>query len=146
MDAGARPNLDDQAPPQGCAGAWSCPVPGNRWLLATLGLLSVGLGVLGIFLPLLPTTPFLLLAAACFARSSPRLDHWLHRNRLFGNYLRAYREGQGIPRRARITALAMLWATLLASAVLVPKWPVWLLLGAIGAGVSLHILRLGRAS
>lgn len=129
----------------------SCPLPGRlrRGLLIVLGLLSVGLGVLGAFLPLLPTTPFLLLAAACFARSSVRLNHWLHSNRLFGEYLRRYRNGEGMPLRAKLVTLVLLWTSLTASAVYAVSaqhWPVWIFLAAVGIGVTLHILRIKTRS
>jgi len=116
-----------------------------RIILALAGLIAVGLGVLGAFLPLLPTTPFLLLAAACFARSSTRLHAWLHQNRLFGEYLRRYRAGEGMPLRAKIIALTLLWSSLAYSATLtLPKygWMLSLLLVLIGLGVSLHLIRL----
>lgn len=121
----------------------------RRGLLILLGLVSVGLGVLGAFLPLLPTTPFLLLAAACFARSSVRLNRWLHGNRLFGEYLRRYRNGEGMPLRAKLITLVLLWASLTASAVYAVSaqhWPVWIFLVAVGIGVTLHILRIKTRS
>ena len=120
---------------------------GRRFLLIGAGWLCVGLGLLGAVLPLLPTTPFLLLAAACFARSSPRFYHWLHANRLFGGYLLRYRRGEGIPRRAKIISIGLLWLTLLTSAVwAVPArwWPVHALLLLIGVAVTAHILRIGK--
>jgi hypothetical protein len=78
----------------------------------TIGIISVGLGTAGIFLPLLPTTPFLLLAAACFIRSSERLYQWLIHNRWFGSYIRNYREHRAIPLRAKVIALILLWTTM----------------------------------
>jgi hypothetical protein len=72
----------------------------------------VGLGTAGIFLPLLPTTPFLLLAAACFIRSSDRLYQWLIHNRWFGSYIRNYREHRALPLRAKVIALILLWTTM----------------------------------
>ena len=83
-----------------------------RPLLLVLGTLFVILGVVGMFLPILPTTPFLLLAAACYARSSDRFLHWLLNNRLFGAYVRNYREGRGMPRSTKILTLVALWLTL----------------------------------
>ena len=67
----------------------------KKWTLILVGSLSIGLAFLGIFLPLLPTTPFLLLAAACYLRSSDRFYHWLIYHKWFGNYIRNYREGRG---------------------------------------------------
>jgi uncharacterized membrane protein YbaN (DUF454 family) len=114
-----------------------------------LGLFFVGLGVMGIFLPLLPTTPFLLLAAACFLRSSSRLYAWLVGNKIFGEYLRRYWSGEGMSRGSKFWTLAFLWAGLGISAFLfVPErleWVRWLLL-AIGAGVTTHILKLPTKS
>jgi uncharacterized membrane protein YbaN (DUF454 family) len=83
----------------------------RRSLLIAAGLLSTALAVLGIFLPLLPTVPLLLLAAACFARSSPRCHAWLRGHRHFGPVLAAYQDG-AIPRRARRTALLLIWTSI----------------------------------
>lgn len=113
-----------------------------RLLLVLAGTLCVALGVLGIFLPVLPTTPFLLLAAACFARSSPRLLHWLNHNRWFGVYIRRYREGLGIPLREKALTIVALWLTIGVSAIFfVPLWWVKLLLVAIALAVTVHIAR-----
>jgi uncharacterized membrane protein YbaN (DUF454 family) len=76
-----------------------------RWLLISVGAICVGLGVLGIVVPLLPTTPFLLLAGACFIRSSDRLYQRLITHRTLGPYIRNYREHRAITRRARIVTL-----------------------------------------
>ena len=112
-----------------------------RGLLLGVGSLCLALGVIGVFVPLLPTTPFLLVAAACFFRSSPRLYDWLLRNRLLGGYIRHYREGGGIPLRAKIISLTLLWLTISYSTVFVVEaW--WLrgLLLAIAVGVTVHIV------
>lgn len=101
-----------------------------RWLLISAGLLCTGLGVIGIFVPLLPTTPFLLLAAACFARSSERFHTWLVEHRHLGPMVRGYLDGSGIPLRAKQTAITLVWLTLPPSALLlVPQiWAKILLL------------------
>jgi uncharacterized protein len=83
-----------------------------RWLLIIVGLAAVGIGTVGIFVPLLPTTPFYLLAAACFFRSSDRLYRWLIGNKWCGPYIRNYREHRAIPRHAKIVALILLWGTI----------------------------------
>ncbi len=112
-----------------------------RILLITAGVISIALGVLGIFLPLLPTTPFLLLAAACFMRSSRRLYDWLLTHRYLGPYIRNYRNFRAIPKRMKIILLVLLWATLGYSMIaVVENLLVRILLGAIGIGVTIHIL------
>ena len=109
------------------------------------GCLAVLLGVIGIFLPLLPTTPFLLLAAACFARGSTRMHGWLLQHPLFGKFLSDYEQGRGIPARAKVVALLMMWTSLLVAIWRVDAPAVHLLLAAIGAGVSIYLLRLPTA-
>ena len=79
-----------------------------KWLWISLGCLFVGLGAIGAVIPGMPTTVFLVLAAACFIRSSQKLYDWLISNKTFGPYLKDYREGKGIPLRAKITALVMI--------------------------------------
>ncbi len=113
-----------------------------RYALISIGWLSVVLGVLGIFLPVLPTTPFLLLAAACFVRSSPRFYQWLVEHPKLGKYIIYYLEGKGIPRRAKWMAIAMIWLTITLSALLVvPIVWVKVLMFAIAISVSIYILR-----
>lgn len=85
-------------------------------LLIIIGSISLGLGVLGIVLPLVPTTPFLLLTAACYVRSSDRLYNWLMTNKWFGSYIRNYKAGKGIPIKAKISVLIMIWFSFLFSA------------------------------
>jgi len=79
-----------------------------RVVLIVAGTFSIALGILGIFVPVLPTTPFLLLAAACYARSSQRFYDWLLNNKYFGNYIRNYRERKAIPLKGKVLALALL--------------------------------------
>lgn len=81
--------------------------------LAILGCAAFVLGVVGIFVPLLPTTPFLLLAAALWVRSSPRLYEWLLAHRCFGGYIRNFRENRAIPLRAKVVSIALMWGTML---------------------------------
>jgi len=114
-----------------------------RYLLIAAGTLAVGLAVLGIFLPILPTTPFLLLAAFLYARSSERFLHWLLTNRVFGAYISNYRQGLGIPRREKILTITALWLTIGFSALYVVE-AFWLkiLLGLIAIGVTVHLSRI----
>lgn len=91
-----------------------------RYLLLGVAWLSVTLGVIGIFLPVLPTTPFLLLAAACFARSSPRFYDWLVHHKRFGPLIRDYLEGRGMPVKAKVYAIATMWLSIGVSCYLIP--------------------------
>jgi hypothetical protein len=109
--------------------------------LIVAGSVFVVLGVLGMFVPLLPTTVFLLLAAWCYARSSERFHRWLLHNRFFGDYIRNYREGRGMRVREKAVTLGALWASI-AYSVLTLDFRLWidLLLLAIATGVTIHIL------
>ena len=123
------------------------PDPLRRAVYFAVGWVSVGVGVIGIFVPLWPTTCFLLLAAWCFARSSPRAERWLHENRLFGKYLRDYRERGIISPRVRRTSLAVMWLFIGVSAFLFMGrlWVVALLL-LIASAVTLHLYSLPTAA
>ncbi len=112
-----------------------------RIVLIAIGYIAILLGVLGIFLPLLPTTPFLLLASACLLRSSPRLHKKLMDSPL-GAYLRAYAEGQGIPRRAKLVMLVLLWASLYYSSTHIDQDMLKILLAGVGVMGSFFILRI----
>ncbi len=112
-----------------------------RWLLFIGGFVLVGIGVLGMILPLLPTTIFFLLAAWCFARSSERFHNWLYHNRLIGKYLRNYRDKGGMPRGSKIFTIAFLWAGIGTSAIFATdNLYVRILLAAIAVGVTWHLL------
>ena len=112
-----------------------------RILLVVAGTVCVGLGIVGIFLPILPTTPFLLLAAACFARSSKKFYDWLLNNKLFGDYIKNYQEGKGIPLKVKIFTISLLWITILFSVFLIIQisW-VRIILIMIAIGVTIHII------
>ncbi|WP_341959455.1 YbaN family protein [Pseudomonas sp. RC10] len=112
-----------------------------RFLLQGVGWLSVALGVIGIFLPVLPTTPFLLLAAACFARSSPRFYHWLVDHPRLGPWIRGYLEGDGIPLKGKVYAIGLMWLSIGFSCWLVPM--IWARVGMVvcAVGVSVYIAR-----
>ncbi len=114
-----------------------------KWVLLVLGTLFVGLGILGIFLPLLPTTPFLLLAAACYARSSKRFYNWLLNNKWFGKYIKNYREGKGVPIKVKIMAISLLSITTIFSSLFVIKnLYVSIVLMSIAVIVAIYILSL----
>ena len=109
-------------------------------LLTCAGILFLALGAVGAFLPVLPTTPFVLLAAACFGSASPKLYHRLARTRFFGPFIENYREKKGVPMRTKALALCSLWPLLILSMVLTRKLWAILLLTLVGAAVTAHIL------
>lgn len=113
----------------------------KKILFKTLGIISLILAILGIFLPILPTTPFLLLSSFLFIRSSDKLYKWLINHRLLGRYIRDFQEEKAIPLRVKISSLSLLWITITISALCFVHiiW-VKLLLFAIAIGVSFHIL------
>ncbi len=111
----------------------------RRAALLLCGTLSLGLGLLGIFVPLLPTTCFLLLAAWCYARSSQRLYDRLMTARLIGPYLQRYRDSRVIPPRVKVAALVMMWITIGYAVLTYPNLAVRLTLLAIAIGVTLHL-------
>ena len=118
------------------------------WFIA--GTICVALGAIGIVLPILPTTPFLLAAAACYYKSSEKMHRWLLNNKWFGEYIRNYTEGKGLPMKTKIAALSLLWITIVFSTVfmlhrLLPAQlvlPMQLIMVAVAVVVSIHILRL----
>ena len=113
----------------------------SRWILIGSGTFFLGLGIIGIFLPLLPTTPFILLAASCYARSSKRLYNWLLNNRWFGNYIKNYREGKGVPFKVKILSISFLWIAIGYSVIFVVKiLSVKIILILIAVGVTIHVL------
>ena len=112
-----------------------------KFLFAFLGSVSLALGIMGVFLPVLPTTPFLLLSAALYMRSSQRLYDWLMSHKHLGAYIRNFREHKALPLRVKVVSVTMVWATLLYCAVFVAQeWWMSLLFIAIALGVTIHIL------
>lgn len=114
-----------------------------RAILIVLGILFVGLGILGIIIPMLPATPFFLLSACCFMKSSDRLYRWLMTNRVFGKYLNNYIEGKGIPVRIKIVVLTLLWLVIsYAELFIFENIYIRILLLIIVIGVTIHILKI----
>jgi uncharacterized membrane protein YbaN (DUF454 family) len=112
----------------------------KRRLLIGAGTLSTGLGIIGIFVPILPTTPFLLLAAACYMRSSDRFYQWLISNRIFGAYVRGYIEGRGMPVKIKVFTILLLWLTIGISITFgVQNTVIRIVLICVAVGVTTHI-------
>ena len=113
----------------------------KKGLLIFAGTVFTATGIIGIFVPILPTTPFLLLAAACYLRSSRRLYNWLLGNRFFGAYVRNYLHGRGMPRKVKIATISLLWITIACSIIFaVQALIIRVILLIIAIGVTVHII------
>lgn len=115
----------------------------KRVIYLVIGTLALFLGALGIFLPVLPTTPFVILAAACYLRSSKRMHAWILRSELFGETIENFQAGRGLKRATKIRALVLMWATISISAFFFVDQLIFR--GAmfiVAAGVTVYLLRL----
>jgi len=117
-----------------------------RFVFLILGFFFLLLGIIGIFLPVMPTTIFILLSAWSFFRSSEKYYNWLIRNRYFGKIILNYRKYKGIDPKTRIRSMILLWGTLLVSMILINKEWAYILLTLVGIGVSWHLLALRTLS
>ena len=113
----------------------------KKQLLIVLGTISLVLGLIGIALPLLPTTPFLLLTATCYFHGSGRLYRWLMGHRVLGPYIKSFREDRSVPLRVKVVSVSLVWLTLLYCIFFVARI-LWLklLLFALAIAISWHIL------
>lgn len=118
----------------------------KKTFLKIVGYLSVALGFAGAFLPLVPTTPLLLLALWCFSKSSPKMNAWLLGNRMFGRYLKDYEQGRGIPKVVKVSSIIILWSSILFTTIVFTEaWWLRVLLLLMALLVSVHILNLKRS-
>jgi uncharacterized membrane protein YbaN (DUF454 family) len=114
-----------------------------KFLWNVAGTFFLFLGIVGIAVPLLPTTPFLLLAASCYLRGSARMYKWLMTNRYFGQYLKDYRDGRGMPLKVKIGTVILLWAVITFSAIFATSITVIRIgLFVVAVGVTIHIVTL----
>ena len=113
-----------------------------RIFLIIVGSVSLVLGILGMFLPLLPTTPFLLLSAAVWVKALPALYQWLLNHKVFGEYIRNFREHRAIPLRVKIISVSLVWLTIgyCIFAVVDEWWWAQMLMTLLAIGISWHIL------
>jgi len=120
----------------------SVKVPGiYRYLYFISGVLLVAIGFIGIFLPILPTTIFLILASACFIKSSPKANEWLRNHKILGMFIKNYQDGSGLTVKSKIFNITFLWIMISASAIFFTElWYIRLLLFAIAVGVTIHLL------
>ena len=113
----------------------------KRRLFVVAGTIALVLGIVGIIMPVLPTTPFLLLAAICYWRGSKRLYNALLGNRFVGSYIRNYLEGRGMSLKMKIWTLSLLWIAIVCSALLVTNsLIIRIILAVVLVGVTVHIL------
>jgi len=118
-----------------------------RYFYLISGILLVAIGVIGIFLPVLPTTIFLILASACFVKSSPKANEWLRNHKVLGMYIKNYQDKTGLTIRAKAFNIFFLWAMILLSAfLLTDKFYIKLILLAIAVGVTIHLLMIKTKS
>ena len=108
-------------------------------LLTAAGVASLGAGIAGIVLPILPTTPFLILSAVCFSAGSSRFSQVLAKSKYLSGYLEHYRNKTGVPLKIKIQSISFLWAVLLISMFLLQKDYLFILLPCVGAGVTTHL-------
>jgi uncharacterized membrane protein YbaN (DUF454 family) len=116
----------------------------KKILLNIAGFLALAAGAIGVLLPIMPTTPFVLCAAGCFSAANPAIYRRLAGSKIFGEYISNYREKTGIGTASRVRGLVFLWTMLIVSALLVRKPLVLAVLGVVGVAVSIHILTIRR--
>lgn len=122
------------------------PLKIKKILLIGCGTLFLIIGTIGIFLPLLPTTPFLLLSATCYIKSSKRLYNWLIHHEIFGIYIYNYITHKAIGFHAKLFSITLLWITLTISTIIVSTTYVTIILCIIGLAVSTHLIKLKTLS
>ncbi len=118
----------------------------KKYLLIFLGSVSLVLGTIGIFIPVLPTTPFLLLASFCYVRSSERLYKWLINHKIFGAYIYSYLTYRAVPKNTKIGTIVFLWSTLIVSMIIVHSLHIRLFLTIVGIAVTIHLVTLKTLS
>ncbi|WP_337866007.1 YbaN family protein [Ignavibacterium sp.] len=112
-----------------------------RYLYLISGILLVAIGVIGIFLPVLPTTIFLILASACFVKSSPRANEWLKKHKILGMYIKNYQDKTGLTVKAKVINISLLWIMILLSAFyFTNEFYIRIILLMIAVGVTIHLL------
>jgi len=112
----------------------------KRAFMTTCGVLCLVLGAIGVFVPLLPTTPFVLLAAVCFSYSSRRIYGWLRRTAFFGEFITNFEEKKGIPRSLKVKSIIFVWVSLSISMFVIQALWAYILLGVIGIAITIHVL------
>jgi len=114
----------------------------KRLIFFTLGATFLGVGVIGIVIPVLPTTPLVLASFLCFSQSSKKAEKWISNNRYFGSYIENYKTKKGVPLDVKLKSILFLWVMLIASIILMDQYSLHLLLILVGVAVTAHILSL----
>jgi len=115
----------------------------KKGILVVSGTFFLFLGIIGIVIPLLPTTPFLLLAAACYIRGSEKFYNWLIKKKWVGKYIKNYQEGRGVPLNVKIISIIVLWLTIIISSIIiVSNFIIQIILFIIAIGVTIHIIKI----
>ncbi|MGP4040583.1 YbaN family protein [Gracilibacillus sp. D59] len=107
------------------------------WILG--GSLSLVIGLIGMIVPILPTTPLIILAGFCYGKSSARLHNWLVTNKYFGHYIKDYTDGKGVPIRIKILAVLIVWTSVLFTVTVIPLFPIRIFMLGIAVFVTLFI-------
>ena len=118
----------------------------KKYLYIFMGSLSLILGMIGVFVPVLPTTPFLLFASFCYLRSSERMYNWLINHKIFGAYIYSYLTYRAITKKTKICTLIFLWTTLIISIIFVSSLHIGIVLIAVGIGVTIHLMTIKTLS
>lgn len=118
----------------------------KAYIFLVLGTLSLGIGMIGVLIPVLPTTPFLLMASFFYLRSSKRMYNWMLNHKVFGSYIYCYMKHRGVSQKAKEGTLIFLWSTLLLSMIIIPGWQIKIVLVLVGLAVSTHIMLLKTLS
>ncbi len=114
----------------------------KRLIFFTLGATFLGVGVIGIVIPVLPTTPLVLASFLCFSQSSKKAEKWISNNRYFGSYIENYKTKKGVPLDVKLKSILFLWVMLIASIILMDQYSLHLILILVGVAVTAHILSL----
>ncbi len=112
----------------------------KKLFFLSLGSTFLGIGAIGIVLPLLPTTPFVLAAFVCFTKCSKKAEIWVSNNRYFGSYIENYKHKKGVPWDVKVKSILFLWFSLMASLLFFQQDHLFIILPLVGLGVTAHIL------
>ena len=112
----------------------------KKLILTASGCICLGLGAVGVVLPVMPTTPFVLLAALCFSAGNNKIAKWLQQSRVFGPYIENYHTKQGVSRTRKAVSIIFVWTGLIISMVMVQSLWICVMLVMVGVGVTIHLL------